>query len=75
MLLTYPPLSSISHVTMTAPGMGSSLGMSTRPSEPMYSPSPSNAIDSPSGTVDVTGHERRRLKLKEGEGMRRRRMN
>ena len=68
----HSPLPSISHVTMTAPGMGSSLGMSTRPSTPMYSPSPFDAIDYPSGIVDIAGHERRTLKLKEGEGMRRR---
>ena len=32
--------------------------VSTRPSTYMYSTFPSDAIDSPSGTVDVTGHER-----------------
>jgi len=49
------PLSSVSHVSMTAPGMGSLLEVSTRPSKYMYSPFPSDAIDSPSGTVGVTG--------------------
>ena len=52
------PLSSISHVSMTARGMGSQLEMSTRASKYMYSPFPSDAIDSPTGTVDRTGHER-----------------
>jgi len=47
------PLSSVSHVSMTAPVMGSPLEVSTRPSTDMYSPFPSDAIDSPSGTVDV----------------------
>jgi hypothetical protein len=43
------------HVSMTAPGMGSLLELSTQPSTYMYSPFPSNAIDSPSGTV---GHHK-----------------
>lgn len=47
------PLSSVSHVSMTAPGMGSPLEVRTRPSTYMYSPFPSDAIDSPSGTVDA----------------------
>lgn len=50
------PLSSVSHVSMTAPGMGSPLEVSTRPSTYMYSPFPSDAIDSPSGTVDAISY-------------------
>ena len=48
------PSLSVSHVPVTAPGMGSTLEVSTRPSIPMYSKFPSDAVDSPSGTVDVT---------------------
>jgi hypothetical protein len=39
---------------MTAPGTGSPPEVSTRPSTYMYSPFPSDAIDSPSKTVDAT---------------------
>jgi len=45
---------------MTAPGMGSPLVVSTRPSTYMYSPFPSDAIDSPIETVaDEEWSERR----------------
>ena len=52
--IEYSPSLSVSHVPMTAPGMGSKLEVSTRPSTPMYSKFSSDAIDSPSGTVDAT---------------------
>ena len=63
MIESCSPLSSVSHVSMTAPGTGCPPVVSTRPSTYMYSPFPSDAIDSPNGTVDATKkekHERRR---------------
>jgi hypothetical protein len=50
------PLSFVSHVSMTAPGMGSPPVVSTRPSTNIYSPFPSDAIESPyrtEGTVNA----------------------
>lgn len=52
------PLSSISLVFMTIPGTGSPLEVGTQPAIYMDYPFPSDRINSPSGTVDVTGRER-----------------
>jgi hypothetical protein len=47
------PVLSVSHVLITAPGTGSPRVLSTRPSTYIYSPFPSDAIDSPVETVEV----------------------
>ena len=58
------PLSSASHVSMTAPGIGAPLVSRTCPSTYMYSPFPSDAIDSLCWTaVYVSGKSDRGLRL------------
>ena len=55
------PVPSVSHVLMTAPGMGSPPVVSTRPSTNIYSPVPSDAIDSPNRTAGAVNVKRVRI--------------
>ena len=54
------PSSSVSHVPMTAPGMGATLDVGTLSPAYVYSIFHFDAIDTPSRTVDVTTHDRQR---------------